>query len=172
MNRINVKIPAIEAKSYPISIGTGTLCAVWSELEKQFATSGKFVVTDSNVVKAGHLETLLASNEAAVFVIDPAGEVSKTIDTAVAIVEAMEKAKRLKPDLVISDIMMPEIDGYEFYKNLRSNDNKKPVPMIFVTAKGQTSDIQKGLKMGIDAYITKPFDPQYLLRKIKELLDK
>lgn len=86
--------------------------------------------------------------------------------------EALEKTKRVKPDLVISDIMMPEMDGFEFYKNLRSNDKKKPVPMIFVTASGQTSDFQKGLKLGIDAYIMKPFDPKYLLRKIKELLDK
>ncbi|KKK62844.1 hypothetical protein LCGC14_3000280, partial [marine sediment metagenome] len=102
MSRINVKIPAIEERSYPISIGTGTLCAVWAELEEKFAASGKFVVTDSNVVKAGHLETLLAGNDAPVFVIDPAGEISKTIDTVVSIVETMEKAKLGRDSVVIA----------------------------------------------------------------------
>ena len=102
MNWINVTIPATESKNYPIYIGTGTLCAVWAKLEEQFATSGKFVVTDSNVVKAGLLETLLAGNDASVFVIDPAGETSKIIDTVVSIVETMEKAKLGRDSVVIA----------------------------------------------------------------------
>lgn len=86
--------------------------------------------------------------------------------------EAIAKAEKTKPDLIITDIMMPHMDGYEFLEKLRSDIKTKAIPVIFFSAKGQTADIQKGLKLGVSAYITKPFEPQHLLEKIKELFSK
>ena len=86
--------------------------------------------------------------------------------------EAIEKAEKTKPDLIITDIMMPHMDGYEFLERLRSDIKTRAIPVIFFSARGQTADIQKGLKLGVSAYITKPFEPQHLLEKIKELFSK
>jgi 3-dehydroquinate synthase len=91
MSELKVKIPAIAEGAYPIHIGTDTLCGVWVELEKEFPKLRKFVVTDSNLKKSGHLKTLIGDNKVCSYVIDPAGEVSKTIETIVNIVESMEK---------------------------------------------------------------------------------
>lgn len=86
--------------------------------------------------------------------------------------EAIVKAERTKPDLIITDIMMPQMDGFKFLERLRSDTKTRSIPVVFVTARGQATDIKKGLKLGVNAYITKPFDTQDLLKKIKDLCDK
>lgn len=86
--------------------------------------------------------------------------------------EAIVKAEKAKPDLIITDIMMPRMDGFEFLGRLRSDKKTRAIPVVFVTARGQASDIKNGLKLGVDAYITKPFDTQDLLKKIKDLFKK
>lgn len=86
--------------------------------------------------------------------------------------EAIVKAEKAKPDLIITDIMMPRMDGFEFLERLRSDKKTRAIPVVFVTARGQASDIKNGLKLGVDAYITKPFDTQDLLKKIKYLFKK
>jgi 3-dehydroquinate synthase len=91
LHKLQVKIPAVEAQSYTISIGSGTLAALWDKLESEFAGLRKFVVTDSNLQAAGHLETLTHGKDVSTYVIDPSGEKSKNIDTVVAIIEKMEK---------------------------------------------------------------------------------
>jgi len=91
MNKLKVKIPATADGSYPIHIGSGTLSGIWGELEKDFPKLRKFVVTDSNLKKCGHVKTLIGDKKVCSYVIDPAGEVSKTIETVVKIVESMEK---------------------------------------------------------------------------------
>ena len=92
MQELTIKIPGTAEKHYPIVIGTGLLPSLWSRLESEVGPRQEFVVTDANVVAAGHLEALLAGRDVPHFAIEPPGEPSKTVETAVAIVEAMEKA--------------------------------------------------------------------------------
>jgi len=71
------------------------------------------------------------------------------------------------PDLVLLDIMMPKMNGYEVCKHIRSNDKIKHVKVIMVSARAMESEQQKGIDAGADAYITKPFDENELLDKVK-----
>ena len=91
MSVVKVKIPAVDANSYMIHIGSGMLGDVLGEVGKICAGKRQFIVTDSNIVEAGHVKTLLGGNEIGMYVIDPPGEINKTIDTAIAIIETMEK---------------------------------------------------------------------------------
>jgi len=75
-------------------------------------------------------------------------------------------------DLVILDIMMPEVDGYEVFKFMKSQDRTRHVPVIFLTAKSTQEDVEKGLAIGADYYITKPFSGADLMRKVKILLEQ
>ena len=102
MNNITVTIPSTEQHSYPITIGTDILGGLWAQIEGQFGDCGKFVVTDSNVAGAGHLEKLLAGSDVPTFIIDPPGEVSKHINTVVEIIEMMEKAFLGRDSMVIA----------------------------------------------------------------------
>jgi Response regulators consisting of a CheY-like receiver domain and a winged-helix DNA-binding domain len=87
-------------------------------------------------------------------------------------VEGLEKAKIDKPDLIILDIMMPKMNGFDVCRKLKIDKNFKNIPIIMLTAKYQPNDIRFGTAMGADEYLTKPFEPQILLDKIRELLDK
>jgi two-component system, OmpR family, KDP operon response regulator KdpE len=81
--------------------------------------------------------------------------------------EALEKASREHPDLVLLDIMMPEMDGFETLEGLRETSS---VPVIFLTAKSEEVDRIKGLDLGADDYITKPFSPRELVSRIRAVL--
>jgi len=76
------------------------------------------------------------------------------------------------PDLIISDIRMPGMDGYEFVQILRSDERTALIPIIFLTAKGQRQDRITGFRSGVDAYVTKPFDPDELLAVIGAILSR
>lgn len=76
------------------------------------------------------------------------------------------------PDLVITDIMMPEVDGYQFLKQMRSDPKFKALPVVFLTAKGMKSDRIQGYQAGCDAYLSKPFDPEELVAIVKNLLER
>ena len=84
--------------------------------------------------------------------------------------EALDKSRREKPDLIILDLMLPKIDGYKVCRMLKFDDKYKNIPIIMFTARAQKSDEKLGFEVGADAYLTKPFEPEMLLRKIKELL--
>ena len=86
--------------------------------------------------------------------------------------EALEKAKKEKPDLIILDLMLPKIDGYKVCRMLKFDEKYKNIPVIMFTARAQESDKELGLQVGADEYITKPFDAKVLLEKIKDLLNK
>lgn len=86
--------------------------------------------------------------------------------------EALEKTREEKPDLIILDIILPKINGFDVCRKLKIDDNYKDIPIIMLTAKFQKSDIEFGKAMGAEAYMTKPFEPQALLEKIQELLKK
>lgn len=74
------------------------------------------------------------------------------------------------PDLIVSDIMMPKMDGIQFYNEVRKEIRWLDIPFIFLTAKGEKSDYQKGMRLGVDDYVVKPYDPGDLLVKIQSRL--
>ena len=84
--------------------------------------------------------------------------------------EALEKAKTEKPDLILLDLMLPRMDGYKVCGLLKNDTRYAKTPIILFTAKAQEKDKKLGEEVGADAYITKPFEPEILLVKIKELL--
>lgn len=84
--------------------------------------------------------------------------------------QAVEKAQESKPDLIVLDIMMPRMDGWAARDALREVDSIADVPVIFLSARAQQADIQKGYEAGVVEYITKPFDPMDLLAIIEQIL--
>jgi diguanylate cyclase (GGDEF)-like protein len=84
--------------------------------------------------------------------------------------EALDACRRQQPNLVILDIMLPDIDGYEVCRHLRSNLRTSHIPIIFLTQKDERSDQIAGFEMGADDYITKPFDLQLLLLRVEGAL--
>lgn len=84
--------------------------------------------------------------------------------------EAWDLLQTYQPDLVISDIMMPQVDGYQFLEQLREDTRFQATPVIFLTARGMTQDRIKGYNAGCDAYLPKPFDPEELEAIIKSLI--
>lgn len=85
--------------------------------------------------------------------------------------EALEVAERVRPDLVLLDINMPRKDGYEVCRILRMRENMAGTKVIMLTAKGQTLERKKGLEVGADEYVTKPFSADELLSAIKTCIE-
>jgi len=86
--------------------------------------------------------------------------------------KAMETAKTVRPDLIILDIAMPEIDGYEVCLNLKGDPATREIPIIMVTALALIQDKKKGLECGADGFIFKPFDPMVVINEIDRLLTR
>ena len=84
--------------------------------------------------------------------------------------EGLDKARKEAPDLIILDLMLPKMDGYKVCRMLKFDEKYKEIPIIMFTARAQETDKKIGEDVGVDAYITKPFEPQQLLEKIAELL--
>lgn len=152
MKEHTVNIPAREAGSYKIYIGTGILGSLWGRIEADFARCSKFVVTDENLVSAGHLERLLGQCEVPTYIISPAGEPSKNIDTLVSIIEAMEKAY-LGRDTVVVGLgggTVGDIAGFA------ASVFKRGVPVVHIpTTTVAQADSAVGGKTGVDSSMTK-----------------
>ena len=86
--------------------------------------------------------------------------------------EGIAKAREVQPDLVISDIMMPEVDGYQVFEALQDEPQTAVIPFIFLSAKTDPADVREGLGLGADDYLTKPFDNKTLLDAIRTRLEK
>jgi DNA-binding response OmpR family regulator len=84
--------------------------------------------------------------------------------------EALARAADDRPDLVVLDLMLPEMDGLEVCRRLRADQSTAPVPVVMLTAKGQESDRILGLELGADDYVTKPFSPRELVLRIQSVL--
>ncbi len=84
--------------------------------------------------------------------------------------EALGLIRNVKPDLVLLDVMMPVMDGYEVLRKMKESDDIKDVPVIMLTAKSQEHDIVKGFDLGSDDYIVKPFKPAELVARIRKVL--
>jgi PleD family two-component response regulator len=89
------------------------------------------------------------------------------VDVAVRGSEALEKTKQVLPQLIVLDIMLPDIDGYEVCRNLRTNMRTSHIPVIFLTQRDERSDKLQGLELGADDYITKPFDIEELKLRVQ-----
>lgn len=83
---------------------------------------------------------------------------------------AFESIKSNLPDLVLLDIMMPVMNGYQVLKKMKEDDDIKNIPVIMLTAKGQERDVVTGIEMGAEDYIVKPFRPAELIARIKKIL--
>jgi len=86
--------------------------------------------------------------------------------------EALEHIRAHAPDLVLLDIMMPRIDGYEVARALRTDPATADLPIIMLSAKAQEEDIRKGMEVGVDEYITKPFSPEHLVHVVADHLGR
>lgn len=83
--------------------------------------------------------------------------------------EALKKVESEKPDLIVLDVMMPKLDGFEVLKSLKANSQSKDIPVIMLTAKAQDADVFRGWASGVDCYLTKPFNPMELLTFVKRI---
>ncbi len=84
--------------------------------------------------------------------------------------EALEKARTEKPDLVVLDVMMPKVDGFEACRRLKNDPETRELPVILLTAKGREVDRKMGIEVGADDYMVKPFSPSKLIQKIESFL--
>jgi len=92
--------------------------------------------------------------------------------TATDGVEALQVMEESRPDLIIADIMMPRMDGYDFYDAVRARPAWVPIPFIFLTARAEKEDMLKGKALGVEDYIVKPFDPQDLVIAVQSRLGR
>ena len=83
--------------------------------------------------------------------------------------EALEKVASEQPDLIVLDVMMPYMDGFEVLQNLRKNMSTRELPVIMLTAKAQDADVFRGWQSGVDCYLTKPFNPMELISFVKRI---
>ncbi len=86
--------------------------------------------------------------------------------------EALEIVDKQVPQVVLLDIMMPDVDGYAICKHIKNHKKLKDARVVFMSAKSKESDIQKGYDLGASLYITKPFSTRQLLKQVQELMEK
>ncbi len=118
--------------------------------------NAKIVVVEDNEEVRGYLSQLLSNDY--------------LVETADNGVSGFQKILNTKPDLVIADVMMPEMDGFELCQKIKTHDLLMHIPVLLLTAKGSPNDKLFGTKKGADDYLTKPFDPTMLQEKIKFLI--
>jgi CheY-like chemotaxis protein len=86
--------------------------------------------------------------------------------------EALQKALQIIPDLILMDVRMPRMTGYEACKRMKQENSIKHITVAFLSAKGQESEVQTGLEVGAVEYILKPFSPDQLTERVKQLLEQ
>ncbi len=86
--------------------------------------------------------------------------------------EAVEQAQKELPDLILMDVRMPKMTGYEACRQMKTMETIRDIPVVFLSAKGQESEIQTGLEVGAEEYILKPFAPDELVKQVQAVLDR
>jgi CheY-like chemotaxis protein len=86
-------------------------------------------------------------------------------------VEAYETARTIKPDLILMDVRMPRMDGYDACREIKGDSSTQNIPVVFLSAKGQAAEIETGYAAGAVEYMVKPFSPELLAQRIKEILE-
>ncbi|GAB4298955.1 MAG: response regulator transcription factor [Oscillatoriaceae cyanobacterium] len=141
----------------------GQMLAKFAKVEKECINgddmSGQLLLVDD---EPGLREAVQAYLEDSDFVVEVASNAK----------EGWEILQRTFPDLVITDIMMPQVDGYQFLKQVREDPRFSTLPVVFLTAKGMTGDRIQGYQAGCDAYLSKPFDPEELIAIVNNLLNR
>jgi DNA-binding response OmpR family regulator len=94
------------------------------------------------------------------------------VDTASRGEQALEKVRAHRPDVILLDVMMPGIDGWEVCRQLKETPGAKDIPVIFLSARAQAEDRHRGYALGVDEYVTKPFDPAHLVQIVRRSLSK
>ncbi|MCH7979271.1 MAG: response regulator [Acidobacteria bacterium] len=92
------------------------------------------------------------------------------VDLATNGEECLAKAAQNRPDLILLDCMMPQMDGYEACRRLKQDPSLRDIPVIFLTAKSQEREVKKGLSLGAVGYLIKPFNPMTLAEEIQQIL--
>jgi DNA-binding response OmpR family regulator len=93
-----------------------------------------------------------------------------TVRTAADGVEGLAAAKAERPDVIVSDVMMPRMDGLQLVNELKADETTASIPVILLSAKAQADDVRAGIDAGADDYVTKPFEPLDLLDRVVKLL--
>jgi two-component system alkaline phosphatase synthesis response regulator PhoP/two-component system response regulator VicR len=93
------------------------------------------------------------------------------VETAANGLEALEQARAGQPDLIVMDVMMPEMDGFEALQQLKADETTAEIPVIMLTAKAQDADVFRGWQSGADLYLTKPFNPLELISFVRRIFD-
>ena len=127
-----------------------------SSQDTQFPTSSILVVDDN----AQNVELMLAYLES----------LSCTVYTAADGVEALEKVAKTPPDLILLDIMMPRMSGFEVCRRLKADAKTRDIPIIMITALNELGDIERGVESGTDDFLSKPINKLELLTRVKSLL--
>jgi DNA-binding response OmpR family regulator len=86
--------------------------------------------------------------------------------------EALQLARERTPDLMVLDVMMPRLDGYELTRRVRAEESLRSVPVILLTARSQESDVSRGFEVGADDYLRKPFSPDELVARVRAVLGR
>ena len=84
--------------------------------------------------------------------------------------DALDKVAQRRPDLILLDVMMPHVSGWEVAERLKGDDATRDIPIVFLSARAMEADIRKGIELGVDRYVTKPFDPIDLMDLVSALL--
>jgi DNA-binding response OmpR family regulator len=86
--------------------------------------------------------------------------------------EALELATERTPDLMVLDVMMPKLDGYELTRRVRAEQSLRAIPVILLTARSQATDVDRGFEVGADDYLKKPFNPDELVARVRAVLGR
>lgn len=92
------------------------------------------------------------------------------VETAMTGADALKKLMVRRPDLLITDVMMPEMDGFELVASVRSDEDLADLPVIMLTARSQDTDVAQGYNSGTDLYLTKPFNPSELISFVQRIV--
>jgi CheY-like chemotaxis protein len=92
--------------------------------------------------------------------------------TAVDGQDALEKVREQRPDLILLDVMMPNVNGWQVAEALKADEETRDIPIVFLSARAMEADVRKGSDLGVSSYVTKPFDPIDLMELVNRLLKK
>lgn len=126
--------------------------------------------TQSAKTAVAQLLVVEDNNDVRSYLCDHLNEAGYHVTEAVNGVEGLRKAQEQTPDLILTDVMMPSMDGYEFSRHIRSDERTSHIPIIMLTAKAAEEDKLEGLETGVDDYLTKPFSTKELLARVSNLI--
>ncbi len=166
----------ISAKSGEENIRKGLSLGADDYLSKPFDISELLISIKNNIDRSNPVEYIILIIEDDLNLLDNLEIILNENHFKVILAangkEGIKLARINQPDLIISDILLPDIDGYEVLKKLKSDDETKSIPFIFLSVVAEEDSISKGLNLGADEYIKKPFNTSFLIDKIKKTIDK